>query len=106
MKEDDKFDLIMLSNIYDYTRTWDNNICNFSVCKQKFKTAIEKLLPHLNKDGQIQIEYVWSDIYSKVSILSHTLNLKNIYAIENSHMDTGSIMYAPDGIKNSEAPEM
>lgn len=101
LNKNDKFDLIMLSNIYDYAIRWENNIQEFNKNKDIFKKSITDLGKYLNKNGQIQFDYVWEDIHSKRYAISHILNLNNTYAIESPHMDSGSLMYAPDGI-----PEM
>ena len=90
--------MILLSNIYDYTSHWKENISTFLQGQEEFKAVINNLKPHLIKNGQLQFEYVWEDIHSHCYAISQLLNLKNTYVIENPRTDAGFLMYSPDGI--------
>lgn len=91
--KDDKFDYILLSNIYHYVDQWQTEIPG----REAFKGSVESLCTHLNPGGKIQLTYLWSEVAGNAFFMGSNLGLDNVYPI-HSRIDEGSIMYAPYGI--------
>ena len=95
LHENEKFDVIMLSNIYDYKANW-KNICENHNTRKYFKQILNDLEKnHLNKNGIIQTYYCWNEINSTHSLLATYLDLKNYAFITRPYSDEGSLIYAP-----------
>lgn len=91
----EKFDYILLSNIYSYANQWKTDIPGEEV----FRNSIDDLCNYLNPNGRMQIGYLWDDVASRASVMGYHLGLDNVYTIQTP-IDEGSIMYAPDGVYN------
>ena len=93
---DKKYDVILLSNIYDYVRDWEIKDKNkapdltpnekFRIQQKEFFTVCKRFLKALNPNGFLQVQnyYDYDDLMYKGAIFEKVFNKYNVMRIETS----------------------
>ena len=90
LKPDDKYNLILLSNISDYVNAWTDERGSG---KSKFFNMVKQLEKHLCDGGQMQLSYSWHERLPKYKFFKEMFG-DDIHSIAVSTKE-GPIVYRP-----------
>lgn len=94
-KHQPKFDVILLSNIYQYARAWKDKTSRTG--EEIFIDTVKDIKSLLNRGGVIQIDYAYSGrIQEKYNKFKDVFGSNSVTAYENKNITAGPILYRPD----------
>lgn len=97
---DNKFDVMLLSNIAHYSRNW-NEEKSRTKGREQFIELVKKLSRFMNKGGVMQIDYAYHDRLDRYETYARALGRKQVSSSAISFM-VGPILYRPENKEEGE----
>ena len=99
MLEEDKYDVMLLSNIIQYAHSWNGGQSQ-EVGEIEFLTMVKNLSKNLNKGGVIQIDYAYKNRLGKYKKYTKLLGRGTVSSAAIT-FQVGPILYKPDEMSES-----